>query len=199
MVNVNIEIISLIILIFLAMYLGFRHTLQMNQFKSQQFFIVSFFIALLMISSLEIVLFRGDMSLDLFERYTKVLLTFVFSIFLTLISFICIKQVTFKKIQAIWKIPIIAIFAAMFLEFQYVIYVCFGYFTISLYILLRERVKYRYLLVKFILLIPAVILCFFVKIHNIELLNLVLIWLLVFGSPVLTIANINSRFKVKDD
>ena len=87
----------------------------------------------------------------------------------------------------------------MYFEFKYVKMICIGYIVLALYILLREKVKHRVLLVRALPIVPAALILLSVEMHLLSILNIMLIWILVFSSSVLTIVNVNSVFKVRND
>lgn len=197
--NMNIDTISLTILIIFNLFLGFRCVRQIKQIKTQQFLYVLLCVMIFGVAISEVALLVDQISFRHFELVFKTSITTTFSIFMTLISFIAINQLTAKKIKTLWRIPLTGFFAGLYFELKYMAMICAAYYFINFVILWKERVKFRYLISKLVLLFPAIVGIFYVELNNLYILNIILLWVIIFGSPIITLANINSAIPGEAD
>jgi hypothetical protein len=195
--NVNIDTISLVILLISVLIWGSRQVTQLKSFKSPQILIVLYYLCLLIIVLCEAALVFDSLTFIRFELVYKTALTTIYSVLLTLISFVCIKDMTPKKVKILWRIPFIGFFAGSYFELNYISFICAAYLGICFIMLWREKLRYRFLIKKLLFILPATIGIFFLKINMLSYLNIMLLWLVIFCSPILTISNVSSLLGTK--
>jgi len=140
----------------------------------------------------EIALISDAFDYAKFVLFYRIAITTIFSIYLAQSSFMAVKELTKGKTRTIWRIPVIGICAGGYFELKYISLICAAYLALCFVVLWSNRVRYRYLVSKLIFLIPAGVGIFYVDMNFLWFLNIILVWLIIFGSPVLTMANINS-------
>ena len=196
--NANIDTTSLILFSFFTLYFAFRHMSQIREIKTQQFLIIVQFVACIIFITSELLLLNDIINILRFEYIFKVIVTTILAINLTHISLIVMNIPTKKKIKTLWRIPLTGLLAGMYFEFKYIPLICLGYLALCFVVLWGERVKYRYLLSKLLLFIPAMMGIFYISMNLLASLNILLLWILGSCSFVMTASSINSYFKLED-
>jgi hypothetical protein len=193
--NANIDTISLTLFSFYTLYFAFRHLSQIKEIKTQQFLIIVQFVACFAFIISEVLLLNDFLNIAQFDSIFRITITSIFAINLTHISLIITLYPTKKKIKTLWRVPLTGFFAGMYFELKYIPFVCLGYLALCFIVLWGERVKYRYLLSKLLLFIPAMVGIFYISMNLLASLNILLLWVLGGCSFVMTSSNINSYFK----
>jgi hypothetical protein len=196
--NANIDTTSLILFSFFTLYFAFRHLSQIREIKTQQFLIIAQFVACIIFITSQILLLNDIINIFRFEYIFKIIITIILAINLTHISLIAMNIPTKKKIKTLWRVPLTGLFAGMYFELKYIPFICLGYFVLCFVVLWGERVKYRYLLSKLLLFIPAMMGIFYISMNYLASLNILLLWVLGSCSFVMTASSINSYFKLED-
>ncbi len=196
--NANIDTISLIFLFLTSFFVIGRRIAQLRELRTQQILIIVHSVIVLGIALAEVLLLTDKINLKVFEVLYRSSITTLFSIVLTLISLILLSKFEPKKIRTLWRIPLIGFFSGMYFELKYTPLLCSGYFVLCFVVLFGQRIKYRYLLSKLIMLTPALVGIFYINMNSVAYLNIMLIWFMFTSSFILDAANINSKFKIED-
>ncbi len=196
--NINIDIISLFFLLFFTAYQLYRHSLQLKRLGTVQVFVVMQYVAVLAILLAQAGLILDLVYINHFEFVLKTSLATIFSIILGLVSLTVIKDQTKKKVRTLWRLPFVGFFAGLYLKAGEVHIICSAFFILSLIVLLKDRHRLRYLLKKLVWLLPSVIGIFYIEVNSLYLTNILLLWIVIFGSSILSLANINDLFRSKE-
>ncbi len=196
--NVNIDILSLFFLGFVSFWYGSRCLLQINRFKTVEFFITTHVISVWALVASQAVFFQDLISMYHYEQVLKVVVTLLFSLYLALVTLLTLDQLEGKKIKTIWRIPLIGFLAGLYFDLEYIAFICMGHYVILHIILWKRKVYYRYLRRYLIYLLPVCVALFFIKTQNIWEFNLIFIWLVVLGNHFLNLAHIRSRIESEE-
>jgi len=124
------------------------------------------------------------------------------ALFLTIVSLLqCFysllvtDELSRKKMQTLWKSPIIAFLAGMYFELNHILYISIGYILITIFIIFRAGEKYRYLKTKSSYLIICLGLLIGSSLFESNLKNYSLILIILGSSSILDMLAVKSYFK----
>lgn len=193
-----VEYISLlVVVVFLSIFLlkFFKHLIK---FHIPNLFLATFVIniALLLIS--QVAYLTELLGYQQIHQVQKALITSMFSFVLLFTSYINIEVLDKKKLQVLWKIPIIGLLAGFFFEYKYIVLIAVGYWMGSLIALQLSSKNHRFFMKKLGWLLPAVASLIYFEPVLFHGLNITLILIIIGSSPILDLVLINSHFKKAD-
>lgn len=187
----NLDIFSFFITAAFYLWFSMRTGLKLRAFKSQQVMIGIFIFASGALCIAELLVWLEIINIFTFRRILKACLGLNFSILLALVSLISIQANDSAKIKTLWRIPIIGLLAAMYLEFRFVKYMILGHIVVMFIIVFKQRNHFRYLIKKMIPIVLAGVFLYFLNPLDLLMVNVFILFSLLASSSLLNLANVN--------
>lgn len=192
-----LEIFSLFIFAIVYLVFSVKNLLRLRVFKSQQVMIFLSVLAFGVILVGEVFLITDKMDVFVFEKVLKACLGLCFGIYLALVSLIAVQEENSKKIQILWRIPIIGLLACSYFQFKYVKIILVGYIVIMLMVCFKQREHLRYLFVKVVPFAFLGVFILFLNPYSVLHINAFALCCLWISSSLLNLANINGLIRSK--
>jgi hypothetical protein len=190
-------VISLSLFFLVNLLFSWRQFSQLKGFKTTQIMLVVHGALFWVLFLAQLLYINDKINHFYYVSCLKTSLAVVFSVYLSLICLISIKELNKKKVQTLWRIPFLGFFAGMYFELKYTPYICIGYCAVALFIVFKERERLRYLLKYTLFMLFLAVITLWISIHSVEILNIYLFSLVLGMSPILRLANISSLLKEK--
>ncbi len=192
-------IFSFILFLIINIFFSWRLLFQLSELKTNQVLVIAHCALVWFLGATQVLFYTDKISYAQHELALKTSLVGIFSIFMTLICILAIKNLSARKIKTLWRVPILGILVGMYFEWKYIPLICTGYCVVAAIILLKDKIRLRFLLKKAILMILAGFLVFIVTPGQLLFINLFLILVLMASFPILNMANITSLFNLEEN
>lgn len=195
--NINFDIITLVFLIFYVSSQLLKNLVVKDYKHTAAQFILLGHMLMLSLSVSEVFFIVDRITAYEFLNISKVTLVGIFAIIFTQTILLKVYPYTKQKIKVLWRIPIIGMLVGYYFEFQYLSFICIGYWLAAMIALCVKYRDYRVLIPRLAIIVLPAFALFYVKIESLWLLNIVVLFLLLGSRSLNNISIINMKFKMK--
>lgn len=146
----------------------------------------------------QIMLLLEQLSVKAFMTVVSVTLPLLFGLLLFQCSYLAIFNVTSKKVNTLWKSPLLAGLAGMYLGVSYSLVLCSGLFLVGAFVLLRQKEALAFALRSYLPFAFCLLGLYFFQLDQFLFLNLALISFILTAERFFDLVYISTTIEISE-